>query len=341
MVNMRRSLAALFVAALMPAGLLADFSYDETTKITGGAMARLMKMAGVFAKDANKPTQHTVALKGNRMAQIDEDQINLIDLDAETMTAIDFKKKTYAVITFAEMTEAIKTMQEKMAGGQVKTEDGKTVDVKFKVDVKETGEKKQISGLNTRQIVLTMEAEGTDQDTGAAGVMKMESDMWLADKIAGYDEVQDFYKRMAAKMAFTPGGMSMLPGAGAAASKGMLELQGEMSKLDGMPVLQVIRMDGSTATGFGGAGTPAMPSVGEALGGAISGRLGGFGRRRAKKQEAPKEAPEPKEADKTLIEMTTELSSFSSAPVDATRLEVPAGFKQVEHPMAEMKRKMK
>jgi hypothetical protein len=34
------------------------------------------------------------------------------------------------------------------------------------------------------------------------------------------------------------------------------------------------------------------------------------------------------------MEMTTELTSFSSAPVDGSKLQVPAGFKQVEHDMA-------
>jgi hypothetical protein len=34
-----------------------------------------------------------------------------------------------------------------------------------------------------------------------------------------------------------------------------------------------------------------------------------------------------------MMEMTTELMSFSSAPVDASKFEVPPAFKQVEHPM--------
>ncbi len=33
------------------------------------------------------------------------------------------------------------------------------------------------------------------------------------------------------------------------------------------------------------------------------------------------------------MEMTTELTGFSSAPVDASRFQVPAGFKQVDSDM--------
>ena len=36
----------------------------------------------------------------------------------------------------------------------------------------------------------------------------------------------------------------------------------------------------------------------------------------------------------TLMELTTELTAFSSGAVDSAKLSVPAGFKQVEHPMA-------
>ena len=38
------------------------------------------------------------------------------------------------------------------------------------------------------------------------------------------------------------------------------------------------------------------------------------------------------------MEMTTELTAFSSAPVDPAKLTVPAGFKQVDH---EMKKALK
>jgi hypothetical protein len=39
------------------------------------------------------------------------------------------------------------------------------------------------------------------------------------------------------------------------------------------------------------------------------------------------------------MEMTTELSGFSSAPVDPSKFEVPAGFKQVESEMMKAMRR--
>src|ERR1700694_1434726 len=93
----------LVLLACLPACLLADFSYEQSTKITGGMMAGMMKFAGAFSKQAREPIQSTVAIKGNRMVQSSKDRATVTDLDNETITEINFPKKTYSVVTFAEM----------------------------------------------------------------------------------------------------------------------------------------------------------------------------------------------------------------------------------------------
>jgi len=52
---MFRKLALLGAVACLPACLLADFSYDESTRITGGSLAGMMKFAGAFSKAARDP----------------------------------------------------------------------------------------------------------------------------------------------------------------------------------------------------------------------------------------------------------------------------------------------
>ena len=84
----------------------ADFRYDETSQITGGTIVSTMKFAGAFSKDAKKtmdPTTSTVLVQGNRMARINPDLTEIIDLDKETITTIDHKKKQYTVMTFEQM----------------------------------------------------------------------------------------------------------------------------------------------------------------------------------------------------------------------------------------------
>ena len=102
--------AVLGVLVAASTSLHADFTYTETTQITGGSMLGLMKMAGAFSKQARQagdPIVSTVAIKGNRMAHISPDHAEIIDLDAETITNIDSLKRQYTVMTFAQMKQQI------------------------------------------------------------------------------------------------------------------------------------------------------------------------------------------------------------------------------------------
>ena len=175
--------------------------------------------------------------------------------------------------------------------------------------------------------------------------------MWVAPAVAGYDEIANFHRRMAEKIAWAPGGGMMM--SSSEISKGMAELYKEGSKLNGVPVLQIIRMGGpgGDAQGQQQGQAPQQqqqqpraekPSAGGALGGALGGRLGGFGGfGRKKKPAAEEQQPAPAAqteqapaqqagAPGSLLEMTSELSGFSAAPVDASKFEVPAGFKLVK-----------
>jgi len=139
-------------AASLPASLLADFSYDQSTKITGGMLAGMMKFAGAFSKQAREPIQATVAVKGARMLHWNKEHASIIDLDAETITEINFQKKAYSVMTFAEMKQAAEQAMQQMKNQPAQSADPNKPDVTtdFKLDVKETGQSRQISGLDTK-----------------------------------------------------------------------------------------------------------------------------------------------------------------------------------------------
>jgi len=198
-------------------------------------------------------------------------------------------------------------------------------------------------------MVLTMEANGTDQKTGQSGAINMVNDMWLAT-VPGYDEVKNFQIRAAQKMGYlTGGGMAQVVGAmQPQAVQGFAEIAKEMQKIEGVPVQQVTRMGGTADE----AGAPAQrqpqaqsqqPSQQQSVGAAVAagalGRFGGFGRNRNKgnenKSNDPAPAPEQGAAGSgMLLETTTELKDFSTAAADTSKFEVPAGFKLVESPMA-------
>jgi hypothetical protein len=367
------------IGVLGAASLFADFSYEQSSKITGGAMASMMRVAGAFSREAREPVRSTIMVKGNRMVTLGKNQATVIDLDRETITDINFDKKTYSSITFQQMAQALEAMARKL-----KQQPG-APDMKFKVDVKETGQTRQIQGLNTSQKILSFEIEGTDAKSGQKGSIVVQADMWLAAAMPGYGEVQNFYTRMAQKVNWNPGGgMGMMGMSQPGIGKGLQGLQKEAAKLDGVPVLQITRMipkgEGTEAAMADQGGQSQQvesapppeprPSAGEVAGqaagqtagteinrrsggrfGGLSAGLGGLGGRfgRGRKQEqqqqqeqseqpAQQQTPQAPAQPGVLMELTTELASFSSAPVDGSRFEVPAGFKHVEHDMLKQTR---
>lgn len=334
------------IAVFTCTSLFADFSYEQTTKITGG----LMKSMSFLSKQLREPMKSAVSVKGNRMAMTSAGMsATIIDIDKETMTEVNFEKKTYAVVTFAQMMQALKEMDAKM-----KSEKGaKQVDMQMKPSVKETGQTRNINGVNARQMILTVDFEGTNPETNQRGVfMSFVADTWLAPAVPGYDEVRSFHERMASKLGWMPG-LNPMAG-GAETSRAMAEAYKEFAKMNGIPVLQVSKMGTGGAVPQGEAGqqqaaqpqqqqqadTP-KPSVGGALGriGGRFGGLGGLGRRKnqeeAQQQQQQQQQPAQQQqasagGPPTLMELTTELSGFSAGPVADSAFEIPAGFKQVE-----------
>lgn len=295
-----------------------------------------MRLAGAFSSKAREPISSTVFVKGHRMAHLNQSTAQIIDVDKETITSIDFAKKTYSVMTFEQMKQMMQQAAERM--GQKQND----ADVNFKASVRETGQSKVVSGLNTKEVILTLTMEGTDKKTGDQGAMNVVSDMWLAPDIPGYHEVRDLQRLMATKIAWAPGqSFGSMMGRGDMA-KGMADLGKEMAKLDGVPVLQVMSMTGS-GTPQSGADRPSNPPPSNdsaSQGGAAEtlgrlGRLGGIGGFGRKKKDQDANAQTSSNngsagAPGTLMEITTESSGFSSAAVDPSKFEVPAGFQQVD-----------
>ena len=166
--------------------------------------------------------------------------------------------------------------------------------------------------------------------------MVITTDMWIAPPVAGYREIRDFYRRMAEKLDWSPeGGMfATRPDV----AKGMAEVYKEATKLDGMPVFETVTM-GAPGQGGGPASssTPSpqqqqqasRPSLGGALGGALGKKLG-IGRKKDTEPPSDQQSNASGSAPGSLLEMTTEMASFSSNAVDNSLFEIPAGFKKVD-----------
>ena len=338
---LRRLVTIIGMTTLGTATLLADFSYQETSTITGGMIAGLMKVAGVFSKQAREPIQTTVAVKGDKMVHRTQISATVIDLASQTMTHIDLQKKTYSVMTFEEFKQMLDQMSQKMKQND-------QAQMNFKVSGGPTGKTKQVASFDTKEMLLKMEMEGTDKESGQKGGMVITTDMWVASGVPGYSEVRDFYKRMSEKINWTPGGNMFMSQPQAA--QGMAEVYKEIAKLDGVPVQQFISMGAqgqpgaAPADGSAPAAQPQQqqqqqsqadrPSLGGALGGALGGRFG-LGKKKSQSSDQPAQSssssqPPAGSSAGSLLEMTTELSSFSANAVDDSQFAVPSGFKKVE-----------
>src|ERR1039457_5737250 len=345
------------IMTLAGSSLLADFTYQETSTITGGMMMSMMKVVGAFNKQAREPIQSTIAVKGDKMVHRSATSASVIDLASGTITHIDFQKKQYSVMTFEEM----KQMMEQMSQKAQKRDKGDQPEMKFKVSAKATGKSKQVAGLEAKEMIMKMEMEmeATDKDSGQSqkGGMTVTMDMWVASGVLGYGEVREFHKRMAEKINWNPGGNMFA--ANPQVSGGMAEAYKEVAKLDGMPVQQLISMgmagqpgaaDGGTASAQQQQSQPQAqqqpaerPSVGGALGSALGGRFG-LGKKKPADQSASSDnqsgsggQASGSGAPGSLMEMTTELNTYSSNAVDPSLFEVPAGFKKVESAARKMK----
>ena len=269
--NIRNALL-LGLCSLIPGALFADFQYDEMTQVTGGSIVNIAKFASHFSKDARSitdPINSTILVKGNRMARISPESTEIIDLDKETITTIYPDKKTYTVVTFQEMKQAMEEAMKKAQQQQASKEPAPQAtnntpppEMKFDVKVTNTGTTKDVAGLAAKESILKMTMQAKDRQSGQTGSIAMANDMWMAPEIPGYEEVREFNKRFAIKMGemmagTLPSFKSAMPAMQPGMMSGMSDMVKEMSKLQGVPVSQTMRM-GTTVDG-----TP-LPAASEA-----------------------------------------------------------------------------
>lgn len=340
---MRSAAMIVGVAAISVSPLLADFTYQEKSTITGGAIASMLKIAGVFSKQAREPIQSTVSVKGDRMVSRTATHISIIDLKNQTITSVDMQRKSYSVMTFDQMRQMMEQMQQSMQNSKKNSDanSGSNTKMDFKVSATDPGNTKQVNGYDAKEMILKMEMQGTDQDSGQKGSMVITTDMWIAPAVAGYAEVREFHKHMAEKLNWTPNGN--LFASRPDVSQGMAEVYKEVGKLDGIPVLQNVVMTAEGQAGAQGQSKDSQPQQQQqqqsqpamerpSLGGALGGMLGVKRNKKNTSDPPPDTSKNNNSQPGSLLEMTTEMSGFSTAPVDDSQFAVPAGFKQVETP---------
>jgi len=354
---------AVLLSALSGLGH-ADFQYSQQSKMTGGALLQMTQTLGKFSKNmrqANQPQTSTTMVKGNRMRKEHSNgTVEIIDLDGRRFIHIDSTKKQYSITTFDEFKAAMQRAQERAKQEQqqqvAKDPQAQNVKITPKFDAQVTGATRDILGVTANEMKMKMEMEiqGTDPQTQQtqSGSYVVTSDAWMAPTVPGYDEVFDFHRKMAKELDWLPatmGGMMGMNMGNPQVGSAMEEFRKNAATVKGMPMSQTVSMGvagsapptQSSASNSQTQNPPPQPtqntsvptSPSSAISQSVSSVFGGW---KKKKQQDQQQQPAAQDTSATagqpgsLLEMTMEVTSFSSAALDGTLFDVPAGYTQVQ-----------
>ena len=316
---------ALCLLALTAGPALAEVKTREKTQGTlGGMLGRMVNLFG--GKAAKEGVVSTAAVKGNRKATMNESTGQIIDLSEEKVYDLNMKKKTYEVTTFEELRRRAREAREKAekdAANQKERETGKSEpsqpqkEYEVDFDVKETGQKKQLAGYDTREVVMTITVreKGTTLEDGGGVVMT--SNSWLGPQIAAMKELNEFdiryYKQLAGNevVGISPEQMATVLAMFPPVKQAMDRLQKEGPKLQGTPLATTVVFDAVKSKA-------AMDQPAEKSSG------GGFGGMLARKMAKKDNDGSPRSMIFTSTHEVQEVST-SVAPAD---IDLPAGFKE-------------
>jgi hypothetical protein len=177
----------------------ADVKTREKTHVSlGGMLGKMFNMFG--GKAAKEGVVATTAVKGNRKSSMNDATGEIIDLSEEKIYKLDLKKKTYEVTTFEELRQKMREAREKAqkdAAAQQgkeekaqKSEPQKEYEVDF--NVKETGQKKQLAGYDTREVIITITVREKGKTIEDSGGIVMTMDEWLGPQIPALKELAEF-----------------------------------------------------------------------------------------------------------------------------------------------------
>lgn len=328
-VSIKRMLLA-FSMFLLASAAWAEVKTEEKSQFKmEGMMGRMM---GIFGgKAAKEGVVSTVAVKGDRMMRVTDNSGELIDLAEQKIYSIDFKKKSYEVMTFEEMRRKMQEAQEQMAksAGDAGERPQSEMQMEFDFSMKESGQKRTISGYDCREVVMTITGRQKGKTLEDAGGMVITSRIWLGPNIPALKDIADFNLRYAKAMGdiFGPGGsaqqmamaMAMYPG-----MKDMIaKMQAENVNMEGAQILTEMTME-SVRSAAQMSQEPKSDS--ESSGGITSvGGLGGMlGRRLGRKKV---EDPNKPANRSTVLTMNNELLKIATS-VDEADVAIPAGFKE-------------
>jgi len=306
-----------------------------TTFKLGGTLGTAARFMGV-----GKPHTDTTYLKGDVLRIDSGDQSRIIDLDRELFIDVDHAKKQYSVLTFAEFQQRLQAMMDtarQKAAGQPAASpaeptgtqaDSSHVKLTGSVKLERTGKTQSIDGHECDEAVLSMAVQGADTVKSDTATLYATSDMWLAKDVAAYDQVHAFYRKLGEKLgqpwrASAADIGKLLSQSSPEAADSYRKLAEDASKLQGAPLMTVLKIE----TAASGQSTEEAKKKEDSGGG-----LGGFFKKKIEKK-IEKKVEGGDQGDRALLfESTTKLQNLSTASLDASLFQPPAGYTKVVMP---------
>jgi len=223
-----------------------------------------------------------------------------------------------------------------------------------KFDAEVTGASRNILGVAANEMKMKMEMvmESTDPQTqGQGGSFLVTSDAWMAPSVPGYDEVRAFQMKLGKELSWLPGTFAGMMGGSTSnpqMGSAMQEFRKNAEKVQGLPLSQVVSV-GMASNGAAagqnastqGQNPPAQPSsddnsIPTTKSAAVMKGLGGlFGKKKKQQQDSSENSAPASQSStsssqsSTLMEVTSEVTSFSSESLDSGLFGPPSGYTQV------------
>jgi hypothetical protein len=328
-----RQIALFTMVGMLSAGIAsADVRTEEKSQFKfAGALGRVVNIFG--GKAAREGVTSTVTVKGDRKMTSNDRTAQIVDLAEEKVYDLDLSKKTYTVTTFAEMRRQAEEARRKAAeqtskeskdkGEPQPSSSEKQYDVDF--NLKESGQRKPINGFDAREVIMTIAVREKGKALEQGG-MVMTTSSWLAPKVPNVNEVAEFDRRFAEKLALPTmldaqqmaAAMAMYP----MMADAMKRMQAENVRLDGTPVMTTVTVEAVAPPDAAAKEEKKEESAPRSLGG-----LGGALARRAIKKD--KDEAETASAPGRTAVMTMQHELLKVTPAaSAADVAIPEGFKQ-------------
>lgn len=216
-----------------------------------------------------------------------------------------------------------------------------------------TNETKVQMDIAMQAVSTAPNAQPASQQNSGTATYSMYMDTFVAPSVSGYQEFADFYRKMAQEV-----GWMKLPAMNVQIdprmAQGMSELQKNSDALKGFPMLSYVSMalagspdaqtasqsstqnqqSNSSASNSNNSSDDTIPTSSSA---AVMKGLGGlFGHKKQQQDDSSNSnqasslPPNPNPNPNALMEMTTQVSSFSTNSLDASLFDIPTGYTQIQ-----------